>query len=772
MNDEERVTYFGETDARNKRLRFGIKKKDRSRHMYVIGKTGMGKSTLLENLAVQDIMNGEGLAFIDPHGKSADLLLEYIPEHRIKDVVYFAPFDLDYPISFNVLEDVGADRRHLVANGLMSAFKKIWVDAWSARMEYILTNILLALLEYPGSTLLGVNRMLVDKDFRNTIVNNISDPSVKAFWTEEYAKYTDKFAAEAAPAIQNKVGQFVANPLVRNIIGQSNSSFNIREIMDNKKIFIVNLSKGRVGEGNANLLGAMIITKIYLAAMSRADLSESELKKSSQFYLYVDEFQSFANESFADILSEARKYKLNLTIAHQYIEQMTEEVRAAVFGNVGTMAIFRVGAYDADIFQKEFAPQFTAEDIVNLQQYQMYLKLMIDGVTSTPFSAKGMPPIPRPERMYVQEIIDASREQFAKGRIEIEDEIRRWHIEKIKPVGQSPVGQGSVEQGPARHSPMGQGPVGRSPGGQSPVRHSMGRQDSSNQDYSNHNTSVHRGFRQGNLGQNHGEQKNKAKYGHMDSKESRNTAHKTGFIVSEQGSDRGKSFDGGGNTGRREGGSGDRNRRSESPETHKKDQGYMPQRDNRDNRDSRDMAREKGKNENNFAFRDAIRDAERDRREYGTKPKQEDLDRETELRNAISLNYLKDKKEEEQRDRNREKEAKPQNVLALKEALLGLLGDTSIRSVQQESQATEVSSIKKNESVHASEHPNTNQIKYVHTPHVSHTPHTPHTSHTSHKSTQTQTSESIKNQIQQPSQPSKDIKDKEVDISTLKQIFE
>ncbi len=739
MNDEERVTYFGETDARNKRQRFGIKKKDRSRHMYVIGKTGMGKSTLLENLAVQDIMNGEGLAFIDPHGKSADLLLEYIPEHRIKDVVYFAPFDLDYPISFNVLEDVGADRRHLVANGLMSAFKKIWVDAWSARMEYILTNILLALLEYPGSTLLGVNRMLVDKDFRNTIVDNISDPSVKAFWTEEYAKYTDKFAAEAAPAIQNKVGQFVANPLVRNIIGQSNSSFDIRKIMDDKKIFIVNLSKGRVGEGNANLLGAMIITKIYLAAMSRADLSEAELKKSSQFYLYVDEFQSFANESFADILSEARKYKLNLTIAHQYVEQMTEEVRAAVFGNVGTMAVFRVGAYDADIFQKEFAPQFTAEDIVNLQQYQMYLKLMIDGVTSTPFSAKGMPPIPRPERMYVQEIIDASREQFAKGRIEIEDEIRRWHVEKIKPVGQGPVG----------HSPLGQ--------------------SSSYQGSSNHNAPRQGSFGQGPLGQgpsgqNHNEQRNKAEYGHMDSKESRNMTHKTGFMASEQGQGRGRPFDGGGNAERREGSgenrTSDRNRRSESPETYKKDQEHMPQRDNRD------MVKEKSKNENNFAFRNAIRDAERDRREYGTKPKQEDLDRETELRNAISLNYLKDKKEEEQRDRNREKEAKPQNVMALKEALLGLLGDTSIKSSQQESQTVEVPSIKKNESVHVSEHPNTDVTKPIHIPHVSHTPHTPH------ESVQTQTAESMKNQVQQPSQLSKDIKDKEVDISTLKQIFE
>jgi hypothetical protein len=431
MYDEEKVTYFGLTDARNKRVRFGIKTKDRAKHIYAIGKTGMGKSTLLENLAIQDIQNGEGLAFIDPHGKSADLLLEYVPEHRKKDVIYFAPFDLDYPIAFNVLEDMGVEKRHLVANGLMSAFKRIWADSFSARMEYILNNILLALLEFPGSTLMSVNRMLTDKDFRSAVVANVSDPSVKAFWIEEYGKYTEKFAAEAAPAIQNKVGQFVANPLVRNIVGQEKSSFDIRQIMDDRKILIINLSKGRVGEANANLLGAMLITKIYLAAMSRADLAEKDLKLAPQFYLYVDEFQSFANESFADILSEARKYKLNLTIANQYVEQMTEEVRAAVFGNVGTMITFRVGAYDAGVFEKEYAPEFSAEDLVNLQMYQMYLKLMIDGVTSRPFSAVGMPPIARPDISYTDEIIALSREQFANTREKVEENIRNWHIQKI-----------------------------------------------------------------------------------------------------------------------------------------------------------------------------------------------------------------------------------------------------------------------------------------------------------------------------------------------------
>lgn len=432
MYNPEKITYFAETDSRNKRVAFGIKAKDRLKHVYVIGKTGMGKSTLLENMAVQDIKGNEGMAFIDPHGKTAELLLEYIPPERIKDVIYFAPFDTEFPISFNVMEDVGIDKRHLVANGLMSAFKKIWVDAWSARMEYILNNILLALLEYPGSTLIGVNRMLSDKDYRNKIVDNIKDPSVKSFWVDEFAKYGDKYMQEAGAAIQNKIGQFISNPLVRNIIGQERSSFDIRKLMDEGKIMIINLSKGRVGEANANLIGSMLITKIYLAAMSRADKSEQDLQKLPNFYLYVDEFQSFANESFADILSEARKYKLNLTIAHQYIEQMEEEVRAAVFGNVGTMITFRVGAYDAEVLEKEFAPTFTAEDLVNLGSYQIYLKLMIDGIGSQPFSASTMKPIEKPEVSSVEEIIRQSRRVYAEPKLEVEKRIQAWHEEGRK----------------------------------------------------------------------------------------------------------------------------------------------------------------------------------------------------------------------------------------------------------------------------------------------------------------------------------------------------
>ena len=433
-NTPDKITYFAETDYRSKRIKFGIRDDDRTRHMYVIGKTGMGKSTLLENLAIQDIQNGEGVCFIDPHGGSAETMLSYVPEHRVKDVIYFAPFDQEYPVALNVLEDIGKDKRQLVASGLMGAFKKVWVDAWSARMEYILGNELLALLEYPGSTLLGVNRMLADKNYRNMIVAKVTDPSVKAFWTDEFAKYSDKFATEASAAIQNKVGQFSANPLIRNMIGQQKSTFDIRQVMDERKILIVNLSKGRMGEGNASLVGSMLTTKIYLAAMSRADVGPEEVKDLPPFYLYVDEFQSFANESFVDILSEARKYKLSLTIAHQYIEQASEEVRAAVFGNVGTMISFRVGAYDAEVLEKEFAPAFTAEDMVNLGFAQIYLKLLIKGVGSPPFSATTLPQPKRPPRTFVEEVIQSSREQFGRPRAEVEEEIRKWH----EPVPEQP----------------------------------------------------------------------------------------------------------------------------------------------------------------------------------------------------------------------------------------------------------------------------------------------------------------------------------------------
>ncbi len=432
-NDDRRITYFAATHTRGKRDMFGIRAVDRGKHIYVIGKTGMGKSTMLENMAIQDIQNGEGIAFIDPHGSTAEKLLDFIPQERVNDVVYFAPFDTDYPMGFNVMEDVGYDKRHLIVSGLMGAFERIWEDQWSARMAYILQNVMLALLEYPGSTLLDVNRMLTNKTFREAVVEKVTDPIVKAFWTEEFASFTDRYTAEATPAIQNKIGQFIANPLIRHIVGQSSSSFDLRKVMDEKKIFIVNLSKGRMGETNASLLGSMLTVKIYLAAMSRADEPSSRMAKLPRFYFYVDEFQSMMNQAFADILSESRKYKLALTLANQYIEQMDEEVRDAVFGNVGTLIVFRVGPFDAEVLETVFQPTFMPEDLVGLGLGQIYLTLMIDGVGSPPFSAETIPPIEAPTISYRNDVVMASRAQYSRARSDVEADINRKQTEFVAP---------------------------------------------------------------------------------------------------------------------------------------------------------------------------------------------------------------------------------------------------------------------------------------------------------------------------------------------------
>lgn len=427
----EEITYFGYTTFRSQKKKFGIKRDDRRRHFYTIGKTGMGKSNLMENMAIQDIQNGRGIAYVDPHGEGAEKLLDFVPPERIKDVVFFNPSDLDFPIAFNVMEKVDFKYRHLVAGGLMGVFKKVWPDVWSARMEYILNNTILALLEYPDSTLLGVNRMLADAEYRAKVVEKVKDPIVKSFWVTEYARYTQRYEIEATAAIQNKVGQFVSNALIRNIIGQTKSTINMRKIMDEEKILILDLSKGRIGEDNSRLLGALLITKLQLAAMSRVDIPEEERR---DFYLYVDEFQNFATESFANILSEARKYRLNLIVGHQYITQMDEVVRDAVFGNVGTLAVFRVGAEDAEFLEKEFSPEFTAEDLVNLTKYNIYLKLMIDGMASHPFSAITLSPPEPLEQSNRDKIIKASRERYGVKKELVEEKIIRWTgIEENKP---------------------------------------------------------------------------------------------------------------------------------------------------------------------------------------------------------------------------------------------------------------------------------------------------------------------------------------------------
>lgn len=419
---EERITLFGETNFRNQRRRFGIKTDDRRRHMYVIGKTGMGKTTLLENLILQDIQNGLGCCYIDPHGDTAEKLIDYIPSNRINDVIYFNPADVEYPMGFNILETENDEQKHLVRDGLMGVFKKIWPDVWSARMEYILQNCVSALLDYPGATLMGINRLLVDKEYRTRVTAKIRDPIVKLFWIQEFSSWSEKYATEAIAPVQNKVGQFLSSSIVRNIVAQVKSTINLRRIMDDQKILIVNLSKGRIGEDNMRLLGGMLVTKIQLAAQERQNMKQEDRK---DFYCYVDEFQNFANESFASILSEARKYRLNLIVAHQYIEQLDEKVTPAIFGNVGTLVIMRVGAADAEFMETEFSPTFLPEDLVNLAKYEMYMKLMVDGVATPPFSARTLPPIGQITDN-AGKVIAVSRERYAEPRAVIEEKVLKW----------------------------------------------------------------------------------------------------------------------------------------------------------------------------------------------------------------------------------------------------------------------------------------------------------------------------------------------------------
>lgn len=429
---DSEINFFGETTFRNQKKRFGIKVDDRRRHLYVVGKTGMGKTEMIVNMAIQDIQEGHGVGFIDPHGEAAEKLLDFIPSNRVNDVIYFNPADIDYPIAFNVMEKVDPGHRHLVAAGLMGVFKKIWPDVWSARMEYILNNCVLALLEYPGSTLLGINRMLADADYRKKIVDRVQDPVVKSFWVQEFSRYTQRYETEATAAIQNKIGQFVSNPLIRNIIGQVKTLVDMRKAMDDQKILIANISKGRIGEDNSRLLGALVITKLQLAAMSRVDIPEEERK---DFYLYVDEFQNFATASFINILSEARKYRLNLTLANQYLGQLEEmtagggkstQVLDAVFGNVGTIVLFRVGAEDAEFLEKEFMPEFEAADLVNLGKYNIYLKLMVDGIAERPFSAQTLYPARPLEVSNKDKIIKVSRERYSTPRSTVEEKIAKW----------------------------------------------------------------------------------------------------------------------------------------------------------------------------------------------------------------------------------------------------------------------------------------------------------------------------------------------------------
>ncbi len=423
MNDDDTdknpVTHFAVTNHRNARTVFGIKEKDRRGHMYVIGKTGTGKSTLIENMIISDINAGNGVALIDPHGDLAGAILNHIPEERVNDVVYFSPADTGYPVAFNPLEAVPADCRGLVVSGIISVFKKVWGDSWGPRLEHILRHALLTLMERPGSTLIDLPRLLTDKDFRAGVVSGVTTPQLKEFWFSEFEKYPAYLKSEATAPILNKIGQFAASPTLRNIVGQRTNTLDFRKIMDEKKILIANLAKGQIGEDNCSLLGAMLVTKLQLAALSRVDIEE---KNRTSFYLYVDEVHEFLTLAFADMLSAARKYGLSLVLAHQYMEQLDEEIRSAIFGNVGTVISFRVGAEDAEYLAREFSPVFGETDLINLPNHHIYLKLMIDGVTSKPFSAVTLMP-PKTCAGCADHVIEASRKRYARPREIVEREI-------------------------------------------------------------------------------------------------------------------------------------------------------------------------------------------------------------------------------------------------------------------------------------------------------------------------------------------------------------
>lgn len=383
------ITYIGERTPWGEPRLFGVEREDRRQHMYVVGKTGLGKTTLLRNLILQDIHRGEGVGLIDPHGDLADELLDHIPSHRANDVVYFNPADLDYPIGFNMLRAASLGEEHLVVSTAVSAFKHLWADSWGPRLEYILANALAALVEQGRSTLLEVQRMVSDERFRARIAQRIKDPVVRKFWLEEFAEYDRRFRSEAVAPIQNKLGRFLASAPLRNILGQVRNSLDLPILMDNRRILIANLSKGTLGEDKASLLGSLLVASFHLAAVGRAKTPETERE---DFYLYIDEFQNFSTDAFATILSEARKYRLNLTLAHQYLDQLPFETRQAVFGNAGTLISFGVGSADAELLAPNFSP-IGPEALTDLGKYQAYVRLLADGEVSSPFRAATLPPV-------------------------------------------------------------------------------------------------------------------------------------------------------------------------------------------------------------------------------------------------------------------------------------------------------------------------------------------------------------------------------------------
>ncbi len=414
---KDQATFFGTTNFRGQNTTFGILRQDRRRHLYIVGKSGSGKSKLLETLIVDDILNDQGVCVMDPHGDLIQNILQYIPERKMKDVIYFNVSDLDWPIAFNPLENVSLDMKQQVTQGLIEVFEKFFGGDWSPKIEHVFRYTTLAMLDYPNSTIVGMMKMLTNRKFRQKVIPEIKDSVVKHFWANEFSSWSEKFDNEAILPLVNKLGQFLSNHLIRNIVAQPKNKFSFDDIMNNKKVLLIELSKGRLGEENAALLGAMMITKIYQTAMARAKLPEAERK---DFYLYIDEFQNFATETFENILSESRKYRLLLTISHQYLQQVPQEIKGTVFGNIGSIIAMRVGADDGAYLANEFTPVFNTEDFINLGVREMLIKMSVEGQTTQPFSARTVDVPPPLKPNFAREIIEYNHQNYATSLADIE----------------------------------------------------------------------------------------------------------------------------------------------------------------------------------------------------------------------------------------------------------------------------------------------------------------------------------------------------------------
>ncbi len=409
-SEKAKINFFARTEYKNAVTTFGVHKNDRRKHLYIIGKTGTGKSTLIANMAINDMKNGEGVAVIDPHGDLTDILLTYVPSHRINDVAYLDPADIEHPFHLNPLEVKNPAYRELVASGIVSIFYKLYHMSWGPRLEYILRNTILTLTHVPDSTFLDIPEILTNENFRAKAIEKLDDRVLKNFWVNEFNKMSPQMRSESISPILNKVGQFLSSQTIRNIVGKPHSTIDLENMMNEGKIILVNLSQGKLGEDSSALLGAMLITKIQLAAMNRVYIEE---EKRRDFYLYVDEFQNFATQSFIKILSEARKYRLDLTLANQYVGQIDEDVQKAIFGNAGSLISFSVGAADSRMLSREFGERYKEDELVSLGNYQIVLKLSIDNQTSPPFSATTLP-LPRSVNQNREKVVRGSRQRYTK----------------------------------------------------------------------------------------------------------------------------------------------------------------------------------------------------------------------------------------------------------------------------------------------------------------------------------------------------------------------